>query len=52
MSKVHFDAAARFIRLHGRDDATRRAMADLIIAIQDNAHFDRGRFLKACGIVV
>jgi hypothetical protein len=36
MSKKHFIAAAK--------------MADLIIAMNDNGNFDKGRFLSACGL--
>ena len=49
MSKKHFIAAANIIKLES-DRAAARKMADLIISMNDNANFDKGRFLSACGL--
>ena len=49
MTKKHFIAAAKIISAES-DRATAQKMADLIIAMNDSANFDRARFLSACGL--
>jgi hypothetical protein len=49
MSKKHFLAAAKIIAAES-DRAAAQKMADLIVAMNDNANFDRARFLSACGL--
>jgi hypothetical protein len=50
MQKRHFIAAANIIKSES-DRAAAQKMADLIIAMNDNANFDCARFLSACGIM-
>lgn len=53
MSKKHFIYAAKFILneyvVCGKL-AEANAAAELVIRINDNAAFDKGRFLAACGL--
>lgn len=49
MSKKHFIAAANIIKSE-QDRAAAQKMAELIIAMNDNANFDKVRFLSACGL--
>lgn len=49
MSKKHFISAANIIKAES-DRAAAQKMADLIISMNDNANFDRARFLSACGL--
>ena len=48
MSKKHFITAAKIISSE-KDRAAAQKMADLIISMNDNPNFDKGRFLSACG---
>jgi hypothetical protein len=54
MTKKHFIKAAKIIRARLEADKLcsprAQAMADLIIAINDDPNFDKGRFLNACGL--
>jgi len=49
MSKKHFIAAAKIISAESNRAAAQK-MADLIIAMNNNANFDCARFLTACGL--
>jgi hypothetical protein len=49
MSKKHFISAAKIISLES-DRVAAQKMADLVIAMNDNSNFDKGRFLTACGL--
>lgn len=49
MTKKHFIAAANIIKLESCR-TTAAKMADLIISMNDNGNFDKGRFLTACGL--
>ncbi len=49
MSKKHCIAAAKIIAAES-DRLAAQKMADLIIAMNDNANFDLARFLTACGL--
>jgi len=49
MTKKHFISAAKIISAES-DRATAQKMANLIILMNDNANFDRERFLSACGL--
>lgn len=49
MSKKHFISAANIIKAEANRAAAQK-MANLIIAMNDNANFDRARFLSACGL--
>lgn len=50
MTKMHFIAFARYIHDSPLPVETRQAMAEMVIAVQDNPRFDRDRFLAACGL--
>lgn len=49
MSKKHFISAAKIISAE-TDRAAAAKMAALIVAMNDNANFDKARFLAACGL--
>ncbi len=49
MSKKHFITAAKIIS-NEKDRTAAAKMAELIIAMNDNANFDKARFLAACGL--
>ena len=49
MTKKYFITAAKIISAE-TDRTAAQKMADLIISIQDNANFDKARFLAACGL--
>jgi hypothetical protein len=52
MSKKHFILAARFIKLYveAGQIAEAKAAAIVVINMNDNGNFDKGRFLAACGL--
>ena len=52
MSKKHYIVAARLIKLYveaGRMPEA-NAAASVVINMNDNPNFDKGRFLAACGL--
>jgi hypothetical protein len=52
MSKKHFISAAKLISAlvdQGKISEA-NAAANVIICMNDNANFDKGRFLSACGL--
>lgn len=49
MSKKHFITAANIIKAES-DRAAAQKMADLIVSMNDNGNFDKGRFFSACGL--
>ena len=59
MSRKHFILFAEHVRKHvsSINDSTgvntqneREAMAEMIIACQDNSNFNKAKFLRACGL--
>lgn len=50
MTKKHFIAAARYIKDCPVNETIKRELAGLVIAMNDNPNFDKGRFLAACGL--
>ena len=49
MTKKHFISAAKIISAE-KDRAAAAKMAALIVSMNDNGNFDKGRFLAACGL--